>query len=207
MDIKKALDTRKAQKSRKPAFFRKSMALKRRLTHRWVKPKGHQNKMRCHLKGNPRCVSIGYRSPAAVRGLTRGGYEPVVVNNADELSTINPSLQTAVISAAVGQRKRLLIAAKAKELKIKIHNLKDIEKYIESVGKKINARKEEKNAEFTKKEEKAKDAQKKAQQKEAEDKKKLQEESRLSEAEKAELEKEELNKEKLEKDRFLKMTQ
>ncbi len=207
MDIKKALETRKTQKARKPAFFRKSMVLKRRLSHRWVKPKGHQNKMRCHLKGNPRCVSIGYRSPAAVRGLTRAGYEPVIVNNAAELSKINPLLQIAVISASVGQRKRLLIAAKAKELKLKIHNLKNAEKYMDSVSKKIIARKEEKNAKLTKKEEKAKEAQKKAQQKEIEDKRKLQEESKLSEAERAELEKEESNAEKLEKDRLLKMTQ
>lgn len=139
--------------------------------------------------------------------MTRAGYEPVMVNNVAGLSEINPSLQTAVISAAVGQRKRLLIAAKAKELKIRIHNLKNIEKYIDSVAKRISERKELKNAKLGRKEEKTKEAKKKAQQKEDEDKKKLQEESRLSDAERAALEKEELNKEKLEKDRLLKMTQ
>jgi hypothetical protein len=67
---------------------------------------------------------MGYKGPKIARFLHPSGYREVIVFNVESLSTIDPNTQAARISHTVGKRKRALIIAEAKNLNIKILNLK-----------------------------------------------------------------------------------
>ena len=80
--------------------------------------------MRYKLKAYPKQPSSGYRSPLKVRGLHPSGFEDILISNINDLSKIDASKQAARISRTVSVRKRLVIVEKAKQLGIKILNLK-----------------------------------------------------------------------------------
>lgn len=200
---KRLLDVRRDKKTKAPRFMRKSGTIKQRLKDVWRKPKGIHNKVRLHKRGNNVMVSTGYGSPVAVRGLTRSGYEPIVVCNASQLHSLNPESQTAVISSSVGQKKRMDIVKKALELKIKIHNLKDAHKYLKLAESDMSQRKERKQLSKKERDEKVKEAKKLAQEKELEEKKKLNEERSLTPEEAIKKEEEDKLKEKQEQDKVL----
>ena len=88
----------------------------------WRKPKGLDNKMRLKLKGYPPIVSVGYRSPRAVRGLHPSGFKPVVVHNVKELESLDPSIHIVYIASNIGFRKRVQILEKAKSMGFRIAN-------------------------------------------------------------------------------------
>ena len=67
---------------------------------------------------------MGYKGPKVARFLHPSGYREVIIFNVQGLSTIDPNTQAARISHTVGKRKRALIIAEAKNLSIKILNLK-----------------------------------------------------------------------------------
>ena len=78
--------------------------------------------MRRHLKRRTHMVDIGYRGPAAVRGLHPSGFEEVMVYNVDGLTNVDPNVQAVRIGGTVGTKKRLDIQAKADELGIRVLN-------------------------------------------------------------------------------------
>jgi large subunit ribosomal protein L32e len=180
MEHKRLLEVRKVQKNRKPHFRRKGCAKKVRIKDKWIRPKGLSHKMRMRLRGNPLCVSIGYRSPADVRGFTKSGFMPVVVFNVNDLMKLDHKLNTAVIGSTVGQRKRVEIIKKAKEMKIDVNNIQNGHKYITHVENDLKDRKDRKLNRAKSKEERIKHAEKKAQEKAVEDKKKASKESEKS---------------------------
>ena len=67
---------------------------------------------------------MGYKGPKIARFLHPSGYKEVIVNNVGDLSTIDPNTQAARIAHTVGKRKRADIIAAAKDLNIKILNVK-----------------------------------------------------------------------------------
>ncbi len=89
---------------------------------KWRKPKGLDNKMRLRLKGYPPVVEVGYRAPAAVRGLHPTGLKPVVVHSVSELEKLDPSRHIVVIAASVGLRKRLELVRAAREKGFRVAN-------------------------------------------------------------------------------------
>lgn len=182
------LKIRRAAKAKKPKFIRQDAHKKSRLRPCWRKPKGIQSKMRLRRPGYRRSVEVGYGAPAEVRGLSREGLVPVAVNNLSELSKIERG-QAAVISRRVGQRKKVEIANKAKDLGIKILNIKDVEAYIKSVSEKLKKKKEEKEKAVKEKEKKKDEKEKKA-----EEKKKEGLAEKLTDEEKKEKEKKEREK-------------
>jgi large subunit ribosomal protein L32e len=184
------LDIRKKLKHKKPVFLRRCNLLKKRLANnlKWHKPKGIHNKMRIKGRGNPAGPSNGYKSPAEVRGLTPSGFEPIIINNVKELMRIDSKYQIAVIAAAVGQKKRIDIAKKAKEMKMTIHNLKELDGFLKEVEQSMESRKKDKTVKSTEKENRLKEAEKKMHQKKPEAQKEV------SAEEKAELEKVEKDK-------------
>ena len=167
MENNKLLDLRNKQKKKKPVFLRRQGNFKSRLEHKWHRPKGLHNKMRLNKKGNPASVSTGYRSPLRVRGLTFEGYNPVKVYNLSDLLKINTDTDVAVLGSGVGQRKRKELIIKAKELKIKINNVKDIDTYIQSIDQSMKIRKDIRNKKITDKDKKKEEISKKAEQKDA----------------------------------------
>ena len=121
-DIKELLRLREEIASRRPEFVRQESWRYKRVKPSWRKPKGIDSKMRLRVKGWPKIVKIGYRGPAAVRGLHPSGFRDVLVYNASDLEHLNPQTDAARIAHIVGGRKRMEILAKAKELGIKVLN-------------------------------------------------------------------------------------
>lgn len=123
-ELQRLLRLRKKLKSRKPEFLRTLWWKfpKFKNDPKWRKPKGIDNKMRLRLKGYPPIVEVGYRGPAAVRGLHPTGLEPVLVHNEKELEGLDPTKHIVVIASSVGLKKRLKILEKAHQLGLRVAN-------------------------------------------------------------------------------------
>ncbi len=106
----------------KKRFKRQEHARYKKLGEKWRRPRGKTSKMRRYEKGKPAMPSIGYKSPRRGRGLHPSGYEDVIINNLDELESLDPLRQAGRIASTVGARKRELMLKRAKELGIKILN-------------------------------------------------------------------------------------
>ncbi len=110
------------QKKRKNRFVRHNWFRFPRLGLKWRYPKGHHSKMRQGRKSRPPMPNAGYGSPAAVRGLVRG-MKPVLVSNFADLQKVNAKAnEVAVLAAALGKKKTIMIAAEAEKRGIKILN-------------------------------------------------------------------------------------
>src|SRR3972149_568353 len=96
----------------------------------WRNPTGRHNKMRNKMKGYPAVVSIGYKQNADARGKITG-KTPKKVYNLNDLKTLGKN-EIAVLGK-LGRKKKLEIAKKAEEMKIKIHNL-NAGKFIKKFG-------------------------------------------------------------------------
>lgn len=121
---KKLLEIRNKAKARKPSFIRHDAHKKKRAGNPvWRRPKGRQNKMRLHKKGYARARSTGFGSPKAVYGLSQEGLKQIVVNNLAELSLLDPKTDGAIISRAVGDKKRAELLNLAKEKNITVLNI------------------------------------------------------------------------------------
>ncbi|MGI0070992.1 MAG: 50S ribosomal protein L32e [Thermoplasmata archaeon] len=88
----------------------------------WRRPRGLQSKQRRHYGYRAEIVSIGYRSPAAVRGLVPSGFRPVIVNTPRDLERIDPKTEAAIIARGVGTRRRLALEEHARTLGVHILN-------------------------------------------------------------------------------------
>lgn len=121
-ETKRLLDVRKKQKSKKPVFKQSDSHKKKKLADYWRRPDGIHNKTRYAVKGKCPLVEAGYGSPAAVRGLHPSGFEEVIVNNLNDLGSLNGERQAARIAHTVGSRKRDLIEKKAMEMGFRVLN-------------------------------------------------------------------------------------
>jgi large subunit ribosomal protein L32e len=121
---REALKLRARAKNKKPKFIRAESWKYDRFSLSWRKPRGLDNKIRRKIKGWPPGPSMGYKGPKIARFLHPSGYREVMVFNVADLSTVDSNTQAARISHTVGKRKRALIIAEAKNLSIKILNLK-----------------------------------------------------------------------------------
>ena len=124
---RKALSQRAEIDGRRPAFRRQQWFEYKRLERSgWRKPTGQDSGQRRHFGYRPPIVSIGYRGPAAARGLHSSGFEEVRVERVADLESINPKKQAARISATVGRRKLEAIYAEADKRKIRVLNRRSI---------------------------------------------------------------------------------
>jgi large subunit ribosomal protein L32e len=121
---REALKLRARARNKRPNFVRAESWKYDRFSLSWRKPRGLDNKIRRKIKGWPAGPSMGYKGPKVARFLHPSGYREVIVYNVPDLSTIDPNTQAARIAHTVGKRKRALIIAEAKNLNIKILNLK-----------------------------------------------------------------------------------
>jgi len=96
----------------------------KRLGEKWRRPKGKNSKMRLGIKGKPSVVSIGYRNPKRVRGFHPSGLKEVLVESIGMLDEIDPKTQAVRISSRIGKKKRLQLIARARELGLRILNLR-----------------------------------------------------------------------------------
>ena len=170
--MKEKLELRKKIKSKKPDYIREDHHKKKAVSKAWRGPRGRHSKMRHGFQGHRSTLEVGYGSPREVKYLHKSGLLPVVVCNLAELSAIEKTKQAAVISATVGTKKKVELVKKAKELSIKIINIKNTDDYLNKVDEQLKKKKEAKE-----KTAKTKEAKKKEKEKKAAEKKKTAEET------------------------------
>ena len=88
----------------------------------WRRPRGQQSKQRRHYGYRSTIVSIGFRGPAKVRGLTPTGFRPVLVHTAKEIVALVPSTDAAIIARTVGTRRRLVLEETARKAGVHVLN-------------------------------------------------------------------------------------
>ncbi len=181
MDKKELLKKRNESKRKKPEFVRQDAHKKPRLGKKWRRPKGIDSKMRLSLKGHRKKPSKGYKSPSAVRGLSREGLEMRIVSSLKDVELLKTDTEGAVISGKVGKAKKVAIVRALVEKKAAILNIKDPSLFLQKVEEEEKKRKEEKE-------------------KKKKEKKKKEEEKKRKAEEKAKKEKEEKEKAKEEKE-------
>lgn len=93
-----------------------------KLKENWRKPKGIDSKMRRSIKGWPRLVKVGYRTPKSLRGVHPSGLNEVVVFRPEDLDQLVPEKTVVRVAHTVGARKRLQIMDKAKIMGIHVIN-------------------------------------------------------------------------------------
>ena len=119
---KRLLRVRKRTSKKRPHFKRFESWRFHRIKDQWRKPRGIDNKMRTEEQGWPKSVKVGYRGPAAVRGLHSSGYEEVFVWNPSDLDKVDTETQVARIGGSVGGKKKEAILKRAEELNVHILN-------------------------------------------------------------------------------------
>lgn len=176
----------KKSKIKKVKFKRQQFILKK-LKDKWRKPKGLQSKLRLRKKGKGKVPRIGYRSEKNSRGLIEG-KEPFYISNIKELENTK---QPIIISSKIGLKKKLQIIDKAKELKLQILNIKDIEGFLKEVKENQEAKKKKKEEKKNKKIKKEEKAKKETKEKKEEEEKEVKEskEKKMKEEKKKVLEK------------------
>jgi large subunit ribosomal protein L32e len=110
----------------------------------WRKPKGLHSKMRHKFAGHRKLVEVGYRSPAALRGMSRAGLMLVRVSTLAELAALKQG--DAALLAHTGGRTRLALLREAHAKKIPVANYKDPAKAIAAIEQDLAQRRSAKKA-------------------------------------------------------------
>lgn len=147
--MKQLLELRKAMNAKRPDFEISNSHKRIRVKRcSWRRPRGLQNKERIGIFGKKAVVSMGYRGPAAVRGLSASGKHIVRVFNVSDLDGIDPKAQCALI-ASIGMKKLndVLAECKAKGVEVVNHRIEDsLKKIQESLDSRKKAKKPKKEA-------------------------------------------------------------
>ncbi len=128
--------------SKKPKFLRRTssryskLGKGRKKKQIWRRPTGRHNKMRNKRNGYPVIVSIGY-------GTKKIGEERIIVNNVKDLEKVKEN--KFIILGKIGNKNKLEIVKKAKEMKIKFQNM-DTEKFLKEFEKEQKKKAEAKKA-------------------------------------------------------------
>ncbi len=138
------LEARRKMKDKKPEFIRQDSHKKSEVPTRWRTCRGKHSKMRQHKRGYRKSPTIGYRSPAEVRGLHTTGLKQIIVYAPEDLIMIDRNNEGAVIASSVGLRKRIEIVKKAAAENIMLLNVKGADAFIKEAEKRIAERKERK---------------------------------------------------------------
>jgi large subunit ribosomal protein L32e len=120
--LKALVAKRKEVSASRPAFVRQESWRYVRIHPEWRKPKGVDSKMRRQDKGWPPLVRVGYRGPAAARGIHPSGHYEVMVYRPGDLASLIPGKDVARIGGTVGAKKRSAIIERATELGIRVVN-------------------------------------------------------------------------------------
>jgi len=182
---------RKILKRKKPKFHAQDSQKTKRVSKRWRRPRGSDSKMRLNIAGYRKGVSIGWRSPKVVRGLSRDGKEMFTVYSIKDVSKANKENQVIIISSSVGTKKKIEIVKEAMKQGKEIMGIKDNKLFIEKMEKKLAEQRQIRADKKKTKEQKIKEREKKSEEKEKKDKlaEKIESEEGKKEAEKKEKDK------------------
>lgn len=110
LNLKRLSKIRAQKKKQRPTFRAQNSWRFKRVNPKWRKPRGIDSKMREKLKGHPKMVNIGYRSPAALRDLhysdRTGVLEEFQVSNMADLDLVLPHKHIVRIDGNLGLRKK-----------------------------------------------------------------------------------------------------
>ncbi|MEM4255301.1 MAG: eL32 family ribosomal protein [Candidatus Norongarragalinales archaeon] len=111
----------KKQVARKlPKFARQNRAQKKRVGEAWRKPRGIDNKLRIKKGGYGFLPKIGFRTAKSERGLHPNGLKEILVRSMRDLAGL--SGVAVRFSATLGRKKKAVLVAEAKKLKLRILN-------------------------------------------------------------------------------------
>lgn len=144
LSIKELLELKKQIKNKKPDFIRQDAHKKKRLEKKWRKSKGLHSKIRLKLRGRSRKVSIGYRSPKKVRYLHKSGLKQIFVTSVLDLEKLDAKENCIIMPSTLGNKKKIGIVKKAKEMGFRILNFKNLDDFIKKSEEKIDLKKKEK---------------------------------------------------------------
>jgi len=113
---------RKRLKARIPKLVRQEAWRYKRVKSSWRRPTGVSNKMRRRQRGWPKMASIGYKTPENLRHLHPSGLREVLVYRAPDLDKLDAKTCVARIGHTVGEKKRVAILDRARELEVKVLN-------------------------------------------------------------------------------------
>ncbi len=126
MVAKKDKKKKKIRKKKKPKFNPLNLGHKKKVKPRWRKPRGTANKKRRKYEFAGAHPRAGYGNRKSTRGLRKDGRKEVLVRNLKDIEMLKDKKDTvARMAAALGARKRGIIAKKAKEYGIKVLNFKE----------------------------------------------------------------------------------
>ena len=121
-ETERDLKQRGAKNKSRPEFKRQNWFRYKRLGTSWRRARGIHSKLRRGFKYRPTKVKIGFRGPKSVRGLHPSGFEEVLIQNINDLESLDVKKHAARIASGVGSRKREMIIEKANEMGLRILN-------------------------------------------------------------------------------------
>src|SRR5713226_5146360 len=106
----------------KPAFKRQESWRYKRVKENWRRPRGVTSKMRKEESGWPHKVKVGYGTKSSTKGLHPKGLVDRLVWRQIDLEKLDPKVDIVRIAHRVGEKKRLDILDRAKQLNFHIAN-------------------------------------------------------------------------------------
>ena len=137
----------------------------------WRRPRGHQNKEKLGKYGKKAVVSVGYRGPSNVRGLSATGKQVVNIFNVSDLSSIDVKTQCVIVSS-IGMKKLSLVLEECKAKGVEVIN-HDVEASLKKIKESLDGRKKAKKPKKEEKKPAPKKEEKKTEEVSDEDKKEV----------------------------------
>lgn len=152
MSRESLLKIRKTLQRKRPIFRREDCNKLKSVDPSWRRPTGTHSKVRHQRKGHVLRIKTGYRSPAEIRGSHKSGLFPIMVFAVSNLDSIRKETHGAIIASGVGLRNKVLILQRAKQLGVRVLNVKNSDEFIKTVEDSLKKRKDDKKAKEKKKE-------------------------------------------------------
>lgn len=157
---KKLVEHKQMVKKKQPRFIRQEAHKRKKLGDSWRKPKGVHSKLRLRRRGKPKMVSVGYKMPDQVRGISKAGLRIVYISSVAQLKTLTK--EYVAVMSKVSKKQRLKLLVEAQKLGISFINFKDITKEVEAIKKKLGVKKEARKFKEERKKKRAEEEKKKA---------------------------------------------
>ncbi|MEM4396270.1 MAG: eL32 family ribosomal protein [Candidatus Woesearchaeota archaeon] len=145
------------QRLKKFKFVRPNAHKLKKLDEAWRRPKRKSSLARVQIKGKPRLVKVGYRTPKDLRNKTLDGKNIVRVVRIEDFKGLDPK-KDAIIIARVSKKNKIELLQYCIDHKFEVLNHdpeESIKRYKSQFEKKSNENKEKRNAKKAKFEEKS----------------------------------------------------
>ena len=119
-----SLNTLKIIKKRTKKFQRHQSDRYKKVTAKWRKPKGIDNRVRRRFKGQIAMPNVGYGANKKTKHLMPNGFKKFLVSNVRDLELLlmHNRVYSAEIAHNVSARKRIEIVERAQQLDVKLTN-------------------------------------------------------------------------------------